>query len=167
MGQLGTHNCLPCELALFCAQFSRAWLDGEEAKPFPPGDFLPLNQTEQRREPSDSAEPDVTSAQVQPKRRRGRLVHISVTADARLKPEKNTSTRSARSGPAGFLPPPTTSTHTSAGLEHSFLSWQPFRPPYVVYSPCDTKHIEEMCLRWQFKDAYLCYALFMFIWCLF
>lgn len=36
-GTLGTRNCLPCELALFCGQFSTAGLDGEEAKAlFPP-----------------------------------------------------------------------------------------------------------------------------------
>lgn len=70
-------------LYFLCPVFqSLARRGGSEAFP-PRGDFLPLNHTEQRREPSDSAEPDVTSAQVQPKRRRGRLVHIGVTADAR------------------------------------------------------------------------------------
>lgn len=61
----------PVNWLYFVPSFPELGSTGRKRSLSPRGDFLPLNHTEQRREPSDSAEPDVTSAQVQPKRSGG------------------------------------------------------------------------------------------------
>lgn len=62
----------PVNWLYFVPSFPELGSTGRKRKAFlPRGDILPLNQTERRREPSDSAEPDVTPAQVQPKGRSG------------------------------------------------------------------------------------------------